>query len=109
MSSAERGFHKALSTLRQIQKDRGFVPPKDEAAPLSKPKNQSEQRGFVPQNQHNEQNRDCQGALPEPECPPDIDPECPPDIDPECPPDIDPMDWSCFWASVNQVRNPSRT
>ncbi len=37
MSSAERGFHKALSTLRQLQKDRGFVPQSD-------------------------QNRDCQGA-----------------------------------------------
>jgi hypothetical protein len=26
MSSAERGFHKALTVLRQLQKDRGFVP-----------------------------------------------------------------------------------
>jgi hypothetical protein len=26
MSAAERGFYKALSTLRQLQKDRGFVP-----------------------------------------------------------------------------------
>ncbi|MDQ2777699.1 MAG: hypothetical protein M3Y57_22715 [Acidobacteriota bacterium] len=26
MSAAERGFHKALATLRQLQKDRGFVP-----------------------------------------------------------------------------------
>ncbi|HZQ51948.1 MAG TPA: hypothetical protein VFB14_07115 [Bryobacteraceae bacterium] len=36
MSSAERGFHKALAALRQLQKDRGFVP--------------------------QEQNRDCEGA-----------------------------------------------
>jgi hypothetical protein len=26
MSAAERGFHKALTALRQLQKDRGFVP-----------------------------------------------------------------------------------
>jgi hypothetical protein len=26
MSSAERGFHKALNALRQLQKERGFVP-----------------------------------------------------------------------------------
>ena len=36
MSSAERGFHKALNALRQLQKDRGFVP-------------QKQQSGFVPQ------------------------------------------------------------
>jgi hypothetical protein len=47
MSSAERGFHKALSTLRQLQKDRGFVPQKQEC-------------GFVPQS---DQNPDCQGAV----------------------------------------------
>ncbi len=28
LASAERGFHKALATLRQLQKDRGFVPSK---------------------------------------------------------------------------------
>jgi hypothetical protein len=31
MSSAERGFHKALKTLRELQKQRGFVPQKHEA------------------------------------------------------------------------------
>src|SRR5579884_2401878 len=31
MSSAERGFHKALSTLRQLQKDRGFVPTRSQS------------------------------------------------------------------------------
>jgi hypothetical protein len=48
MSAAERGFHKALSTLRQLQKDRGFVPhisentvPKESAATADS--------GFVPQ------------------------------------------------------------
>jgi hypothetical protein len=33
MSSAERGFHKALTALRQLQKDRGFVPAKSVAEP----------------------------------------------------------------------------
>jgi hypothetical protein len=47
MSSAERGFHKALNVLRQLQKDRGFVPQKQES-------------GFVPQS---DQNPDCQGAV----------------------------------------------
>jgi hypothetical protein len=47
MSSAERGFHKALRALRQLQKDRGFVP-------------QKEQSGFVPQS---DRNSDCQGAV----------------------------------------------
>jgi hypothetical protein len=33
MSSAERGFHKALTALRQLQKDRGFVPANSVGAP----------------------------------------------------------------------------
>jgi hypothetical protein len=33
MSSAERGFHKALKALRQLQKDRGFVPAKSTSKP----------------------------------------------------------------------------
>jgi hypothetical protein len=37
MSSAERGFHKALTVLCQLQKDRGFVPQKQDS-------------GFVPAN-----------------------------------------------------------
>ncbi len=32
MSAAERGFHKSLATLRQLQKDRGFVPQLSENA-----------------------------------------------------------------------------
>jgi hypothetical protein len=31
MTSAERGFHKSLATLRQLQKDRGFVPQAEKA------------------------------------------------------------------------------
>jgi len=55
MSAAERGFHKSLSTLRQLQKNRGFVPhfsannnaPKK---PKTKPKTAaSAEVGFVPQ------------------------------------------------------------
>jgi hypothetical protein len=33
MTSAERGFHKSLTTLRQLQKDRGFVPQTEKADP----------------------------------------------------------------------------
>jgi hypothetical protein len=33
MSSAERGFHKALNVLRQLQKDRGFVSANSAAEP----------------------------------------------------------------------------
>ena len=38
IASAERGFHKAVTALRRLQKDRGFVP--------------------------QTQNRDCEGAAP---------------------------------------------
>jgi hypothetical protein len=40
MSAAERGFHKSLATLRQLQKDRGFVPHSSE---------KTSEIGFVPQ------------------------------------------------------------
>ena len=43
MSAAERGFHKALSTLRQLQKDRGFVPQFPENTTAAAPAS-----GFVP-------------------------------------------------------------
>jgi hypothetical protein len=49
MSSAERGFHKALTTLRQLQKERGFVPQN---------RNLSENAPVI----NNLQNRDRQGA-----------------------------------------------
>jgi hypothetical protein len=69
MTAAERGFHKALTTLRQLQKDRGFVPhfsqvaedkadepavlseaktPEKEPAVLSEAK--TPEKGSVPQN-----------------------------------------------------------
>jgi hypothetical protein len=43
MSAAERGFHKSLSTLREVQKDRGFVPHSSENASAAA------ESGFVPQ------------------------------------------------------------
>jgi len=52
MSSAERGFHKALSTLRQLQKDRGFVPT-NSAAQSTEPLERAEPQP----------SRDCQGAV----------------------------------------------
>ena len=56
MASAERGFHKSLTALRRLQKDRGFVPQPSEAAEHeigSVPQDfegSAEQIGFVPQN-----------------------------------------------------------
>ena len=55
MGSAERGFHKSLTALRRLQKDRGFVPQQSTApeiaghqpAPPSTPN--TEAIGFVPQ------------------------------------------------------------
>jgi hypothetical protein len=52
MTSAERGFHKALTALRQLQKDRGFVPQNRE----------SSASGFVPQSSIDQQNHECQRA-----------------------------------------------
>lgn len=46
-ASAERGFHKALRALRQLQKDRGFVP-------------QKERSGSVPQS---DQNAECKRGV----------------------------------------------
>lgn len=57
MSAAERGFHKALSALRQLQKERGFVPQSDqnrdckEAVPPTAQACEADcSNGFVPQN-----------------------------------------------------------
>jgi hypothetical protein len=49
MASAERGFHKALTSLRQLQKVRGFVPLKS-AEPVA------EEIGFVSQNEPTAEN-----------------------------------------------------
>ncbi len=47
MASAERGFHKTLTALRRLQKDRGFVPRESDPAPLEKPAS-APPVGFVP-------------------------------------------------------------
>jgi hypothetical protein len=79
MSSAERGFHKALTALRQLQKDRGFVPQK---------------------------NRDCQGPAkltatePRPKeavAPGFVPPPCPADEE------VDPADWARAFAARQRV------
>ena len=46
MTAAERGFHKALTALRQLQKDRGFVP---QSLDVSQNAEQTEPIGSVPQ------------------------------------------------------------
>jgi hypothetical protein len=56
MASAERGFHKALAALRQLQKQRGFVPqtpaiPTQSVSQKPLPAAHPEQtHGFVSQN-----------------------------------------------------------
>jgi hypothetical protein len=93
MSSAERGFHKALNVLRQLQKDRGFVPQKQDT-------------GFVPQS---DQNPDCQGAvkLTAERCELTanagfVPPPCPADED------IDAADWARAFATRNKVHAACR-
>src|SRR5581483_709560 len=78
MSSAERGFHKALNVLRQLQKDRGFVPQK--------------------------QNPDCEGGVKltaeRCELPAGsgfVPPPCPKDED------IDPADWARAFEARHRV------
>jgi len=46
MAAAERGFHKALTALRQLQKDRGFVP---HFSQVAENKRQTQPAGSVPQ------------------------------------------------------------
>jgi hypothetical protein len=48
MSSAERGFHKALAALRQLQKDRGFVPQSDQNPAYQGEVKLTAPSGFVP-------------------------------------------------------------
>jgi hypothetical protein len=112
MTSAERGFHKALSTVRQLQKGRGFVPQtaehasnvgqapgpansgfvpqKDEAASLSEPKTKKNEPR--PQRAKLKANSCSLTAIPV-------------FVPSECPADIDHLDWSRFCESVNRVRN----
>ena len=86
MSSAERGFHKALTALRQLQKDRG-----SRSESVSAP-------GFVPTNSQPaepEPSRDYQGAVPVGFVPP----SCPQDEQ------IDPADWARAFETRNKIWN----
>jgi len=47
MASAERGFHKSLTALRRLQKDRGFVPRESDPVDLEQPA-PALSIGFVP-------------------------------------------------------------
>jgi hypothetical protein len=117
MSSAERGFHKALTVLRQLQKERGFVPQKHESGFVS----QSDQNpdlacegtpasarkgavkltaqrceltahaGFVPANSISEPRPRGSGATGF------VPPPCPADED------IDPADWARAFAARHRV------
>ncbi|HZQ55377.1 MAG TPA: hypothetical protein VFB14_24480 [Bryobacteraceae bacterium] len=105
MSSAERGFHKALTVLRQLQKDRGFVPQKQNrdlaCQGTSALAREGAASGFVPQS---EQNPDCQGGVkltatePRPK-------EAVGFVPPPCPKgeDIDPADWARAFAARHRV------
>jgi hypothetical protein len=100
MSSAERGFHKALNVLRQLQKDRGFVPQKEQSGSRS---DSASALGFVSQS---DQNPDCQGGV----MPAAIEPR-PKEavatgfVPPPCPADedIDPADWARAFAARHRV------
>ncbi len=89
MSSAERGFHKALAVLRQLQKDRG-----SRSEPASA-------RGFVPANSISEPRPGVRSA---PASAPKeavgggfVPPPCPKDKD------IDPADWARAFEARHRV------
>jgi hypothetical protein len=104
MSSAERGFHKALRALRQLQKDRGFVPQKEQSGSLSE---SASALGFVSQS---DRNPDCQGgvkltadrcALTAPSG--FVPPPCPEDED------INPADWAGAFEARHRVHAKSQS
>ena len=126
MSSAERGFHKSLATLRQLQKD--------EPAGLSGAKTQARQRerqrattklsaesceltassGFVPQSAVAQENAVAQALSPAEEAAPElIANSCeltasPGFVPPTCPRDIDPTDWAEAFQLREKIWKQSR-
>ena len=88
MSSAERGFHKALRALRQLQKDRGFVPQKQESGSRSE---SASALGSVPANSQ------AVGQTVLPSASGFVPPPCPSDED------IDPADWARAFEARNKV------
>jgi hypothetical protein len=83
MSSAERGFHKALATLRQLQK---------EAKTQAKDQTTATQPGFVP--------HETPSVAHSSELSPDDDPGF---VPPPCPPDVDPSDWARAFRLRHEV------
>jgi hypothetical protein len=84
MSSAERGFHKALAALRQLQKDRGFVPAKSQSTESAEPPvTEPRLEGAVELNAPS-------GFVP---------PPCPKDEE------IDPTDWARAFETRHKIWN----
>ena len=96
MSSAERGFHKALTTLRQLQKDRGaensdgFVSQNAVAEPA-----ELDQTGFVSQNAVAESQNTASGSLAgDTELCFSVESDQAGFVPPICPDDVDPWEWA---------------
>jgi hypothetical protein len=92
MTSAERGFHKALNVLRQLQKHRGFVPANSAAEPAKLDQPQppvTEPRLAEPR----PQGSGAAGFVP---------PPCPQGED------IDAADWARAFATRNKVHAACR-
>jgi hypothetical protein len=87
MSSAERGFHKALNVLRQLQKARGFVPTTSQPEPTTESSDRAKPQP----------SRDCQGAVSG-----FVPPLCPTDEE------IDPADWAAAFEARHRVHTKSR-
>ena len=101
MSSAERGFHKALTALRQLQKDRGFVPQKQ-----NRDRQEAAATGSVPQSDQVQppttvprpKEVSATGSRSEPASAFGfVPPPCPQDEE------IDPADWARAFAARHRV------
>ena len=96
MSSAERGFHKALNVLRQLQKERGFVAQKEQsgsrsesASALGLVPQTAEPRPGVPEHvRFSAQRSGVTGFVP---------PSCPQDEE------IDPADWARAFEARHKI------
>jgi len=88
MSSAERGFHKALNVLRQLQKARGFVPTTSQPEPTTESSDRAKPQP----------SRDCQGAVTG-----FVPPPCPTDEE------IDPADWAAAFEARHRIHAKSHS
>ena len=92
MSSAERGFHKALTALRQLQKDRGFVPASSAVGTESPaPQPSRDCQGTVKLTGHSGSRSESASALGF------VPPPCPADED------IDPADWARDFEARHRI------